>query len=156
MITKIGITKLNLGCGFQHRPKKQGWLNTDFDKDCNPDMILDITKAFPFENNSFDYIYASHVLEHVTGEQVYTALKECWRVLKDYGMLEIIGPHYKHESAFDLDHKSFITIEALRVFEPNYSAVSSKKRIVQGCHFNIIEAEYRDLQVFVKMKKVYR
>lgn len=54
--------------------------------------IENITKAFaekiPFEDNTFDVVYSSHVLEHV--HDVDTSLKEMKRVLKRDGVL-IIG-----------------------------------------------------------------
>lgn len=51
-------------------------------------IIKAVSESIPFENNSFDVVYSSHVLEHVSSE--IESLKEMKRVLKDDGVL-IIG-----------------------------------------------------------------
>jgi len=47
-----------------------------------------VSESIPFENENFDVVYSSHVLEHVTSEM--ESLNEMKRVLKDDGVL-IIG-----------------------------------------------------------------
>lgn len=51
-------------------------------------IIQGSAENLPYEDNSFDVVYSSHVLEHVTSEQ--QALDEMKRVLKPGGVL-IIG-----------------------------------------------------------------
>lgn len=83
-------TKLNLGCGFD-RIEVGDWVNIDVNPKCNPDTILDLNDLqWPFDNQSVDYIIMSHVLEHLNDEK--TALRECARILKPGGVLEIKMP----------------------------------------------------------------
>lgn len=58
----------------------------------NIDYVLDISKGMPFQNNSFDIIYASHVLEHIPWYKSEDVLKEIHRILKPGGQLEIWVP----------------------------------------------------------------
>lgn len=63
-------------------------------------------------NSQFDFVYASHILEHL--EDPSRAVKEWWRVLKPGGHLIISVPHrdlYEKKrrlpSRFNEDHKTF-------------------------------------------------
>ena len=54
--------KLNLGCG---KDIKDGYVNLDI-VDYGGNQIHDInTFPYPFPENNFDEIYASHILEHI-------------------------------------------------------------------------------------------
>ena len=48
--------------------------------------------SIPYENNSVDNIYCSHVLEHIEDKFVYKFLKESYRVLKERGVLRVACP----------------------------------------------------------------
>ena len=72
----------------------------------------------PFKNNSHDYIYNSHCLEHI--EDYREAIREWWRVTKVGGNIIIVVPHqYLYERKTDLpskwneDHKRFYTASSL-------------------------------------------
>lgn len=54
----------------------------------SPEIKQGFAESLPYETNSFDVIYSSHVLEHVNDEQ--KSLQEMKRVLKGGGVL-IIG-----------------------------------------------------------------
>jgi predicted SAM-dependent methyltransferase len=51
-------------------------------------------EPLPFEDNSVDQIYASHVLEHVIWHKTIDALKETHRILKPGGFIEIHVPNF--------------------------------------------------------------
>ena len=59
----------------------------------NVDYICDASKSLPFTSNTFDLIYASHMLEHVSWYQVPRVLKEWVRILKPGGTIEIWVPN---------------------------------------------------------------
>jgi len=89
--------RLNLGCGLQ---QISGWTGVDFDEKLNPDIVADVAHL-PFEDESIEEIYASHVLEHVPYDS--PALKEWFRVLRRGGQITIAVPDvnqiymlYKH------------------------------------------------------------
>jgi len=103
--------KLNLGCG-DHCP--EGWVNIDsspmgqlskllqyvpftgnlkFIKRWPKGVVnMNLTDSFKFESASVDYIYTSHLIEHLTFEEGEFFLKECFRVLKEGGTIRIITP----------------------------------------------------------------
>src|SRR5574344_1513960 len=77
---------LNLGCG---RCFHKDWINVDYSS-CDESVIAyDLTKKLPFEDNSFEVIYHSHLLEHFEKSFAPIFLKECYRVLKKGGIIRI-------------------------------------------------------------------
>jgi predicted SAM-dependent methyltransferase len=78
--------RLNLGCGLT---QVAGFLGVDLDPELHPDVVADV-ESLPFEDDSVDEIYASHVLEHVPYDS--PALTEWNRVLKPGGLITIIVP----------------------------------------------------------------
>lgn len=80
------LKKLHLGCGNHIFP---GWLNIDIN---NGDIRLDILKGLPFKNNSVDFIYHAHFIEHFDVEQNLRIFNECYRVLNENGCLRILFP----------------------------------------------------------------
>lgn len=82
--------KLNLGCGDR---KLLGFINIDIDERAKPDLVWDLNKIpYPFEDESVDYILSESNLEHLLID-VYDFLKECKRILKYEGTLEILTPN---------------------------------------------------------------
>lgn len=93
--------KLNLGCGPDH---KEGFVNVDLY--CpNADLKHDLTKKLPFEDNTIEEIYASHVIEHFSEREWQEIIKDWYRVLIPYGIIEIKCPKirvYEPNLAFDI------------------------------------------------------
>jgi len=56
--------------------------------------------GIPFINNCADYIFCSHLLEHLTQQQGIILIKEIYRVLKEKGTVRIVVPDLAH--AIDL------------------------------------------------------
>jgi predicted SAM-dependent methyltransferase len=82
--------KLHIGCG---QVKLAGWINIDeFLHPGITDLQLDITKGLPYADNSGSLIYHEHFLEHLTLEDGFQFLKECYRVLKSGGVMRIAMP----------------------------------------------------------------
>jgi len=82
--------KLNLGCGPNYL---KNWVNIDIRTDVKADKYLDLTKTLPFPDNSVQFIYNEHFIEHITYDQSVSFLKECYRVLKPTGVLRISTPN---------------------------------------------------------------
>lgn len=73
--------KINLGCGSN---RLAGWDNHDAD--------INIVKRLPWPDAHADFIFAEHVVEHVTQYQAIAFLRECRRVIKPGGVLRIAVP----------------------------------------------------------------
>ena len=84
------IMKLQLGSAEMHL---DGWFNTDlYYNEQNSIYKLDMLKKFDFEDNTFDYIYSEHNIEHFETGELYKILNECLRVLKPEGVIRIATP----------------------------------------------------------------
>lgn len=83
--------KLHLGCGW--RDFGEDWVHID-GGDYPHLRYYDIT-SFPFENNSAEVIYASHVIGYFNRQEIIPILKEWYRVLKPGGQLRIAVPNFK-------------------------------------------------------------
>lgn len=122
--------RLNLGCGFR---RKDGYLNVDSQPACNPDLVLDLEQCpWPWDDNSVDEIYMSHVLEHLGATPaVYLALiKEMYRVCRPNAQLTFIVPHPRSDAFLaDPTHVRSITISSLKMFDQELN----RQWIEQGC-----------------------
>ncbi len=147
-MTKI---KLHLGCGTV---VVDGWINVDyslgarlskiptfryfnkklklFDVEWKGNIFLhDLTKKLPWKDNSVDYIYCSHTLEHFTKDDGRYLLSEIYRVLKKGGLTRIIVPDLG--IIIDKFNKKEIMAEdlvnCLEVFERQTKTTSKIKKI---------------------------
>jgi predicted SAM-dependent methyltransferase len=82
--------KLHLGCG--KRDFGKDWVHIDRER--FPHIRSHDIQRLPFEDESADLIYASHVLEYFDREEVVDALNEWKRVLKTGGILRIAVPDF--------------------------------------------------------------
>ncbi len=96
--------KLNLGCGVS---LMEEYVN--FDKnEHGQEIVRDILKGIPFDDNKFEEIYTSHFMEHISiGEDLYFVLSEIWRVCENGGKFIIRVPHSDTHEAFFPDHFSW-------------------------------------------------
>jgi len=80
--------KLHIGSGWR---RLEGWLNSDIQ--LIPDVMqMDATKQFPFADNTFEYVFAEHMIEHVPYPKGTRMLQECYRVLRQSGVMRVITP----------------------------------------------------------------
>ena len=83
---------LDIGCGS--RPVKIDGYSVktcDIRGEVHPDIISGFEKI-PVPSESYDLVFASHVLEHVKRAEVHNVLKEWRRILKVGGKLQLIVP----------------------------------------------------------------
>lgn len=55
-------------------------------------MIHDVRKKLPFDDGSFDYIYSSHLIEHLEKKEAEDLLRDCLRILKKNGIIRVVTP----------------------------------------------------------------
>lgn len=87
-----GPIMLNVGCGTDY---KEGWINIDNNSDDNIeklDLNWDLRNPLPFQDESVDYIFHEHFLEHLTPEEGRRALTDFKRVLKKGGVMRVAMP----------------------------------------------------------------
>ncbi|NVJ91300.1 MAG: methyltransferase domain-containing protein [Methylocystaceae bacterium] len=84
------VRKLQLGA---NRNGLEGWLNTDLHTIPGKAYAMDVSKPFPMPDNSIDYIFSEHLIEHIPSNIGAHMLKECARVLKDgTGVFRVATP----------------------------------------------------------------
>ena len=87
------MIKLHLGCG---RNLLGGWINTDFNTaKFQGSDFLDVTEKFPYDDNSVDYIFFEHMIEHINYQDGKFMIEEFFRVLKSGGKIRISTPDLK-------------------------------------------------------------
>jgi len=82
---------LNLGCGKTYSTEEV-WTNIDFIGTGKEVIVHNLLNGIPYEDNTFDLAYSSHVLEHFTKDDGELFVAECFRVLKPGGVLRIVVP----------------------------------------------------------------
>ncbi len=81
--------KINLGCGSRYA---DGWDNFDIQASEQAVRRWDILRGLPYEDSSVDFVYMSHVLEHLDPTAAETLLVECKRVLRCGGIIRVVVP----------------------------------------------------------------
>jgi predicted SAM-dependent methyltransferase len=89
------MRKLNLGCGGNILA---GWENHDAD--------VDIRNPLPYEDESIDFIFIEHCVEHVTTPDAVRFFAECLRILKYEGTLRIAVP--SGDKIYDLADEPYL------------------------------------------------
>lgn len=109
--------------------------------------------AIPFEDNSFDVIYALSILEHV--EKPIDLLREIQRVLTHGGHVNITVPHCMVEVAYeDPDHKTFWSETTWDKLFNNewYNKHGSGWQLKIHANF-LMAVAYRNLCIFTQLVK---
>lgn len=83
--------KLHIGCGDH---LLEGWLNTDLRPRVPGVLPLDATRPLPFPDQSFDYIFSEHLIEHMAYAQGRDLLAECRRILRRGGTMRLATPDF--------------------------------------------------------------
>jgi hypothetical protein len=109
-MSSVSKKSVQFGCGMRPGPS---WINYDVSPTLRlskvpvlkkllrlpdwPANVLygDITQGLPIESASCSRLYCDQVLEHLAREDVFTALKECRRLLSPEGVFRLFVPDLK-------------------------------------------------------------
>lgn len=103
--------KLNIGCGNK---LLEDFIGVDLYPCQAADIICDISRTFPFRDNSIEEIYLDNVVEHIL--DIPALMKELVRICRNGARITIITPHFTslsswkdpthvhHLSYFSFDH----------------------------------------------------
>ena len=101
--------KLDIGCGDY---KKEGYIGIDRFSRPGVDLVIELeTQQLPYENNTVDEIYCSHLIEHLSDP--IKLIEEFNRVLKIGGKLTLIVPHYTNPYACSIAHKTYWSLMSI-------------------------------------------
>ena len=95
-----------LEIGPRDKPLGRGWTTLDVVKRPSVNVVADWARPpLPFKAESFDLIYASHVLEHIPWFATQKVLREALRILRRKGSIEIWVPDFTVIVSGFLDHE---------------------------------------------------
>jgi predicted SAM-dependent methyltransferase len=87
------MTKVNIGCGYRFH---NDWINLDaVPVDSNVRRFA-CGEPLPFESDSVDFVYSSHMIEHLHLQAGLELLSECRRVLKPGGWIRLVTPDFEN------------------------------------------------------------
>ncbi len=108
---------LELGCGRTKHPNAVG-----IDRISLPgvDVVHDLNRCpYPFEDNTFDEVYAIHVIEHL--DSILAVMEEIYRITKPNARVVVITPHHSDAISWqDPTHKWHLNSYSFSYFEPTY------------------------------------
>jgi predicted SAM-dependent methyltransferase len=107
---------LNLGCGSHFH---EDWVNVDFTITGKDVIAHNLIYGIPFQNNTFDVVYHSHILEHFSKEDAKFFIRECYRVLKNDGILRVVIPDLE-QIIFEYQKQFQLAIRGDENAIPNY------------------------------------
>jgi SAM-dependent methyltransferase len=89
------LSLLNIGCGGHFH---NDWTNIDLVSVAPHVRAYDLRKGLPYTNGSFDAVYTSHVLEHLTPAAALNSLQEQFRVLRPGGIIRTVVPDLENKA----------------------------------------------------------
>lgn len=101
-----GIDILDLGSGtdpFPARPQDR-LITVDFDEGSGATYVVDFTKHWNFEEKQFDFIFASHVIEHLYPQDRDQIVCHLHDSLRENGLLFIRVPHWSSIQGTGWEH----------------------------------------------------
>lgn len=100
---------LDMGCGpdpYRKTSRNEQVITLDSSKEIKPDVVWDLNKfPYPFKKNTFNKVYASHILEHL--DDVFKVMEEIYRICKPNATIIIRVPHFSCIYAHSIAHKHF-------------------------------------------------
>jgi SAM-dependent methyltransferase len=108
---------LELGCGRTKHPHAVG-----IDRIPLPgvDVVHDLNlRPYPFADNTFDEVYAIHVIEHL--DSILAVMEEMHRITRPNARVVIITPHHSDAISWqDPTHKWHLNSYSFNYFDPGY------------------------------------
>jgi predicted SAM-dependent methyltransferase len=91
--------KVHIGSSYKMLP---GFVNIDGNFQRGADCTLDVRAGLPFPDESIEFIYSCHMMEHIHIYEAIVLLRECRRVLRAGGYLHLTLPDFNY--VFDILH----------------------------------------------------
>ncbi|MFF0493472.1 methyltransferase domain-containing protein [Nocardia sp. NPDC004068] len=102
---------LDVGCGGTKQ--YPGNIGIDMRPAPGVDVVADLQYGIPFADNSFDRVFAVHVLEHLV--DFLPLVDECHRVLRPGGVLHVLSPWWRYVNAVaDPTHVRLLDVQTFK------------------------------------------
>nr|WP_269454300.1 methyltransferase domain-containing protein [Nocardia farcinica] len=102
---------LDVGCG--ETKQYPGNVGVDVRPVPGVDVVADLRGGLPFDDASFDRVFAVHVLEHLA--DFLPLVDECRRVLRPGGILHVLSPWWRYVNAVaDPTHLRLLDVQTFK------------------------------------------
>ena len=137
--SESNVIRVDLGCGIK---KSSHFIGVDICPGPGVDIVADLSKKFPFDDNSVDEIKAHDVIEHLP-DRIHT-MNEIWRVCKSGAKVDIFVPSTDGRGAFqDPTHVSFWNINSFFYYCSEFPAyLELCKRYGFKGEFKVVKLEH--------------
>ena len=133
---------VDLGCGLS---KPEGYIGVDKLPGEGVDIVADLTKKFPFPDNSVDGVRAYDFIEHLPNP-IHT-MNEIWRIGKPNAQVDILVPSTDGRGAFqDPTHVSFWNLHSFFYYCSDYPPY------LELCHRYGFKGDFK----VHRLKNIYR
>jgi hypothetical protein len=129
------ILKLDFGCGKNVR---EGFSGVDI-RDFGQKFTADLTKRWPWKDESVTEAHCSHFIEHLTAEERIHFCNELYRVLAPDGKCQVVTPHWASCRAYgDMTHRWPPVSEFWFYYlDKNWRAANAPHNDGYTCHFEV-------------------
>lgn len=109
------LVKVELGCG---RTKNEGYIGIDRFPLPGVDIVADLDKGIPLEENSVDVMLSCNSLEHFS--DLAHIISEIYRVCKHEAIVLVLAPYYNTiTNLANIYHKQVFNDDTFRFFSPD-------------------------------------
>lgn len=131
-----GRLVVDLGCG---RNKLVGAIGVDFLNLPGVDYVADLNQPLPFQDESFEVVYANQVFEHIPN--LIGLIAECHRILRSDGLLVVHVPYFRSSwAAVDPTHIRQFSISSMNYFVND---------LYEHKHYRFIEQSFTDIECYL-------
>lgn len=142
-LQELGLKGFHCGSGLNLHP---GWLNSDSmtigDKNGNTSVVGEIvmvdrskyylqydqTQPLPVQNETFDYVFSEHFIEHIGVQDAVKWLGEIRRILKKGGFLRLSTPDlYIYASGYLINQNDFFEQHRQNLLDMGIKQVPQRK-----------------------------
>lgn len=104
---------LDIGCGGTKQ--WPGAIGLDSEPGPGVDCVADLEARLPFADDSFDNVFAVHVLEHI--RDLLGLMRELHRIVRPSGVLHVLSPHWRFVNAVaDPTHCRYMDVQTMKYF----------------------------------------
>ena|GEM_PF-1294086 len=117
------LVKIELGCG---KTKSEGYIGVDRYPMPGVDIVADMNKKLPFQDEYADIVYASHSLEHL--DDMQHIISEIFRISKDRAIIYILAPYASTSlNIANFYHKIQFNEDTFRLFSNEKDCIVDKE-----------------------------
>ncbi len=138
VVKMINVLEIGSGKDYYKGEENEKVIHLDISKKEHVEVVHDLERfPWPFKDNSFDKVYASHILEHLS--DLVKTMEEIYRICKNDTVVVVKVPFFASAYAFrDPTHKRFFTYDTFDYFVGGSGLSCNSK-----ARFEVIKRKFR-------------